>query len=105
VANRLDLDRPAEVAVARVGKPMDHHIVKEVPKVVEGKFGKRAPADLAARLREIADAVDQGEIGDFIAIYTQGKDGDYTFVWATSLFDAVGLSAMLHADALRKMRE
>ena len=74
------------------------------PNVIEAKFGARAPADLAPRLREIADQIDRGDVGGFIAVYTDGKDGDYNFVWASSLFNAVGMSAMLHHEALRKMR-
>lgn len=74
-------------------------------KVINAKFGDRAPADLAPTLRQIADQIDRGEIGDFIAIYTEGNDGSFSNIWATSLFNAVALSAMLHSDALRRMRD
>lgn len=71
--------------------------------LVEAKFGKRAPSDLAQTLRELADRVDRDEITEMIAIYV-GGEGDYEFMWGASLFNSVGMSAMLHDDALRRMR-
>ena len=43
-------------------------------KVVEGKFGLRAPEGLSAELRRMADAADRGELTELVACYTEGDD-------------------------------
>lgn len=71
-------------------------------KVIEGNFGNKAPADLSKVLRELADAVDRGEITDLIAAYIQNDE--YLFTYATSMKTAVVLSAMLQDQSLHRMK-
>lgn len=76
----------------------------DTPKLVEAKFGPKAPSDLAQHLRDMADQVDRGEIIDLIAVHTEGPEQSYTFVWCASMWDSLAMSAMLHDEALRRMR-
>ena len=63
---------------------------------------RRAPPGLADDLRRMADAVDRGEIIDLVACFVE--DGCYCYLWAASLFDSVGMSALLHQQAIDRMR-
>jgi len=67
-------------------------------KVIEGGFGRKACVNLASDLREVADAVERGEIVDFVAAYVQG--GEYEMLYAASLSDSVFLSTLLHRRAV-----
>jgi len=66
-------------------------------------FSKRAPDGLAADLRRMADAVERGEITNVVACFVEGDN--YCYLWATSLFDAVGMTALLHQQAIDRMRQ
>lgn len=72
------------------------------PTVVIGTFGKQPMQGLAAELRSLADAVDRGEIEDCVAMAT-GPDRN-VFVWGASLWDSVGLTALLHHYSIDRMR-
>ncbi len=71
-------------------------------KLIEGNFGKQAPSDLSQRLREMADEVDNGQITGVIMGYVY--EGDYNFLWGTSLSEAVVLAAMLQQLSIDHMR-
>lgn len=66
------------------------------------KFGKQPVPGLAADLRRMADAVDRGEITDLVVIFVENDC--YCYLWAASLFDSVGLTAMGHQQAIDRMR-
>lgn len=67
------------------------------------KAGPRAPGDLSARLRELADAADRGEVIDLIAAYTH--NGNYCFLYGAGLSDSIVLSAMLQTNCIDRMRK
>ncbi len=62
-------------------------------KLIKGQFGDRAPEDLSTRLRELADAVDNGEVTSLVAAYIDGDN--YSFLFGASLRDAIVLTALL----------
>lgn len=65
--------------------------------------GPKPAHDLSARLRDLADAVDRGEILDLIAAYTE--QGAYSFLYSASYHDSIVMSAMLHANCIDRMRK
>lgn len=71
-------------------------------KIIEGGFGKKACSNLSADLREMADAVDRGEILDLISVYVQNDN--YTFLYGTSISYAVTLSSLLQQQCINRMR-
>ena len=71
-------------------------------KVIEGGFGNRAPSDLANVLREMADAVDRGEITGLVAAYVHNDE--YLFTYGTSMSQAVVLSSMLQDQSIQRMK-
>jgi len=71
-------------------------------RVIEGGFGNKAPSDLSKVLRDMADAVDRGEITDLIAAYIE--EDEYLFTYATSMKTAVVLAAMLQDQSLQRMK-
>ena len=70
--------------------------------VIDGGFGKHAPDDLADELRELADAVDSGDISGMIIAYV--RKGEYLFTFATSLSEAVLLAALMQQQSIDRMR-
>lgn len=62
--------------------------------------GPKAPADLSRQLREIADAIDRGEITALVAglVRTSG----YDFVYGASYRDCLELAALLQYRCLRR---
>lgn len=72
-------------------------------KLIDVKFGKQAPDGLASDLRELADAVDRGELNELIGCYI--LDGEFNYLWAASLGQSVLLSDLLHAQAISRMRQ
>jgi hypothetical protein len=62
-------------------------------KVIEGQFGKKAPANLSADLRALADAVDRGEITDLTAAYIQNDT--YSMLYASSNRTCLELATLL----------
>ncbi len=71
-------------------------------KVIEGKFGKHAPSDLSQRLREMADAVDEGKITAAVIGYVYEEN--YHFLWGASLAESILLSALLQQTSIDNMR-
>jgi hypothetical protein len=71
-------------------------------KVIEGGFGNRAPSDLSNVLREMADAVDRGEITGLVAAYVHNDE--YLFTYGTSMTQAVVLSSMLQDQSIQRMK-
>ena len=76
--------------------------MKEPLKVIEGKFGIRAPAGLADELRRMADAADRGELTELVACYVEGDS--YNFIWDASKLNCIAMTAMAHSNALDRMR-
>ena len=74
------------------------------PRVIAATFGPKPPAGLAADLRALADQVDRGEVTECIAMWVDNTTSEYTYMWGASVFNAIGLSAMLHAQALHNAR-
>lgn len=70
--------------------------------LIEGGFGKRACTDLSAQLREMADAVDRGEVVDFIAAFV--RDGTYEFILATSLQDQLVLATLMQSKIIDRYK-
>ncbi len=70
--------------------------------LINAKFGKQAPDGLAHDLRALADAVDRGEVKEFVACFVQNDE--FNYLWAASLGQSVLLSDLLHAQALGRMR-
>ena len=64
--------------------------------------GPKAPADLSQKLREYADAVDRGEIVDFVGAYVQ--DGEYRFMYGASIKDCLVMATLLHANCVQRYR-
>lgn len=64
--------------------------------------GKRAPDDLGAQLRELADQADRGEIEALVLAAT--ISGVYEMRHACSIADGLVLANLLHDSALRKFR-
>lgn len=63
---------------------------------------RRPPNDLAATLRGLADQAESGEITG--AVVACIANGNYEFVYASSLSDGIVLSAMLHQNCIDRMR-
>jgi hypothetical protein len=72
-------------------------------KVIEGGFGRQPCANLAADLREMADAVERGELVDLVACYTQ--NGEYQTLYAASLESSVFLATLLHRRSIDRCIE
>jgi hypothetical protein len=70
-------------------------------KLIEGSFGKQAPADLSMHLRDLADAVDRGEITSLIAAFVQ--DDNYEFMFAASRQEAIVLTTLMQHRNIERM--
>lgn len=70
--------------------------------IVKPAFGPQAPKDLSQKLRAIADAVDRGEIVDFVGAYIEG--GNYCFLYGSSLQTELILSTLVHANCIQRFR-
>ena len=71
-------------------------------KVIEGSFGKQAPADLAQRLRELADEVDAGDVSSAIVAFVRGEE--YRFLWGASLIESMTLATLMQQTSVDNMR-
>jgi hypothetical protein len=71
-------------------------------KVIDGGFGKQAPDDLADELRQLADAVDRGDISGMIMAYVY--KGDYSFAFGTSKAESILLAALMQQQSIDRMR-
>lgn len=69
-------------------------------RVIDG--GDRPPPDLSARLREMADQVDAGQITGMVIACV--FDDSYQFTYADSLHDCLVMAAMLQQNCLDRMR-
>lgn len=67
-------------------------------KLIQGAFGKRACSNLATDLRALADAVDRGEVIDFVAAYVENEE--FQILFAASQAQSVFLSTLLHRRAV-----
>ena len=63
---------------------------------------KKIPADFAAQLRQMADDVEAGKVDS--AVIAAVIDGNYTFVYPSSLADSLTLSTLLHAECIERFR-
>jgi len=72
-------------------------------KVIEGRFGKRAPAGLSDDLRRMADAADRGELTELVCCSVEG--GNFCFIWDASKLHCIAMTAMMHSKANDRMRE
>jgi hypothetical protein len=73
-----------------------------IDNIVNVAFGPRAPGDLSQRLREIADAVDRGEVTSLVGAYVEA--GDYCFLFGASISDGLILSTLMHDRALGQFK-
>jgi hypothetical protein len=71
--------------------------------VIDGRFGKQVPDDLSQRLRELADEVDKGYITGMVIAYT--GDGEYSFMFGTSLSESILLAALMQQESIDRMRK
>ena len=73
--------------------------------VIEGGFGKTAAqdSDLSKCLREVADAVDRGEVTELIMAFVKGDN--YVFAYNAPLAGAVVLASMMQANCLDRMKK
>jgi hypothetical protein len=71
--------------------------------IVSLNAGPKPPVNLAKDLRACADAVDRGEIVDFIGAYIQA--GNYCFLYGSTLVDGLVLSTMLQDNCVQRMRK
>lgn len=65
--------------------------------------GPRAPSDLSASLREVADAIDRGEVTSLVAAMVRG--GEFSFVYGAGVRDGLELATLLQARSLERYRE
>ena len=72
-------------------------------KLIEGNFGRQAPSDLSAQLREIADAVDAGEVTGLVAAFVDNDE--YSFLFGASLSEAIVLTTLLQSRNVGRMME
>lgn len=73
-----------------------------MPTVIEAKFGKQPCTDLSKQLRELADAVDRGEITDLVCSCVE--NGGYTFLTGASLESCLVLSTLLHERIIGRFK-
>ena len=72
-------------------------------KVIDGGFGRQAPDDLADELRQLADAVDEGDISGMIIAYVY--KGEYSFAFGTSKAESILLAALMQQQSIDRMRK
>ena len=63
----------------------------------------RTPSDLGARLRELADQADSGEMTGAVVACT--SNGGYQFIFGDSPANCVVLSALLGQRAVERMKD
>lgn len=63
---------------------------------------KKPPSDLAQRLRELADLADEGRVTGATMAYV--CDGQYEFLFASSLSDGIVLSTLLQQNCIDRTR-
>ena len=70
--------------------------------IVSLNAGPKPPSDLSKTLREIADAVDRGEVTDFVGAYTNADT--YRFVYGTSLSHSLVLVRLLDYECVERFK-
>ncbi len=60
------------------------------------------PDDLPGRLRELADWVEKGIVTQMVLGFA--VEGEYEFLWPSSLHDSVVLCSMMQQQAIDNMR-
>ena len=60
------------------------------------------PADLAGKLRQLAEDVEDGRVTAMAIGYV--CDGSYAFLWPSSLTDSLTISTLMQARALDNVR-
>lgn len=68
--------------------------------IVRLEAGPKAPSDLSRILRELADAVDRGEITALVAAYTQGNI--FQMQYSASVRDGLELATLLQHHCLKR---
>lgn len=67
--------------------------------VLPAKFGAHAPSGTAEKLRELANAVDRGDVIGVLCAYVHGDE--YNFgMWGASVQADMVLATLLHQKAL-----
>lgn len=77
--------------------------MSEKSNIVPVKFGPRGDPDLPATLRELADAVERGEVNEMVFAYV--RDEQYCTEYSASLQDALVLATLLHTTAIDRFRK
>ena len=72
----------------------------DAPKVVSLK---RPPRDLSARLRELADLADSGEVTEMVIAYVMNDR--YEFTYGTSDANCLVMATLLQSNCIDNMRE
>lgn len=62
--------------------------------------GPKAPSDLSKTLREIADAIDRGEVTALVAGLVRGNE--FEWVYGASIKDGLELATLLTARCLKR---
>jgi hypothetical protein len=62
--------------------------------------GPKAPSDLSRQLRDIADAVDRGEVTGLVAGYFSGNE--FEFLYGASIRGCLELATILQYRCIRK---
>ena len=70
--------------------------------IVSLNAGPKPPSDLSKTLRLIADAVDRGEVTDFVGAYTNADT--YRFVYGASLIDSLVLVRLLDYECVQRFK-
>lgn len=70
--------------------------------IVPLNAGPKPPSDLARQLRDIADAVERGEVVDLVAAYMQ--TGAYEFLYGTSLSTGLELATLLQHRCIERFK-
>lgn len=65
--------------------------------------GPKAPPDLSREVREIADAIDRGEVTALVAALVRGSE--FSFVHGASIRDCLELATLLQARCIERYRE
>lgn len=68
--------------------------------LVKLNAGPKAPEDLSRILRELADAVDRGEITALVAAYTHGSE--FKIQHSASIRDGLELATLLQSKCLKR---
>jgi len=69
------------------------------------KSPRRAlPADLPQELRNLASRVECGDVTEMVVAYCSGSDGDYEYMFPSSLQESLLLATLLQARCIDRYR-